>query len=71
MSTSKTEDAQSPWDYNPSLPTAIIFVVIFAVLTVLHGWKMIKSKQWFCTPFFVGGTCKVALLSIVLVTPRN
>ncbi|KAJ5644807.1 hypothetical protein N7507_010818 [Penicillium longicatenatum] len=43
------------WNYVPSLPAAVIFMLVFLALTGLHTWKMIKTKTWFCIPFTIGG----------------
>lgn len=44
--------------YTPSLPTAIVSVVVFAVLTVLHAWRLRRARALYFTPFLVGGCCK-------------
>ena len=44
--------------YIPSLPAAIIFIVIFGLLTTLHIIKMLKLRSWFFVPFVVGGISK-------------
>jgi hypothetical protein len=47
------------WQYVPSLPAAIIFTIIFLVLSVAHTWKMCRKRMWFCLPFVIGGYCKM------------
>ncbi|XPS78340.1 hypothetical protein M3J09_010355 [Ascochyta lentis] len=47
------------WYYIPSLPAAIAFAILFAILTVAHGWRMLDTKLWFCFPFFLGGTFEI------------
>ncbi|KAJ4212404.1 hypothetical protein NW759_011792 [Fusarium solani] len=47
------------WQYVPSLPGSIIFTALFTIITVAHGWKMFRTRLWFCTPFFIGGICEV------------
>lgn len=44
--------------YSPSLVAAIIAIIAFAILTLLHTYRMIKSKLWFCLPFTIGGLCE-------------
>lgn len=46
------------YDYQPSFVAAIVFVVLFGLLTVLHLAQMCLSRAWFMTAFIVGGTCK-------------
>ncbi|KIX10713.1 uncharacterized protein Z518_01797 [Rhinocladiella mackenziei CBS 650.93] len=41
--------------YVPSLPAAIIFVVIFATLTALHTWRLYRSRALYFTAFTIGG----------------
>ena len=49
------------WKYVPSLPAAIVFAILFAVATAGHGWKMSRTRMWFCVPFVIGGACRVPL----------
>lgn len=46
------------WYYLPNLPAAITLAIIFAILTIIHGWKLYRSRLWFCTPFALGGLCE-------------
>lgn len=46
------------WKYVPSLALSLVFMVLFTVLTLLHTWKMWKSRLWFCAPFVFGGLCE-------------
>ncbi|KAL8950314.1 MAG: hypothetical protein Q9222_003637 [Ikaeria aurantiellina] len=41
--------------YTPSIAAAAVAIVVFAILTFLHLYRMIKTKLWFCLPFTVGG----------------
>lgn len=50
------------WDYVPNLPAAVVFAFLFALLTMVHTWKMIRLKMWFCIPFIIGGFCMYANL---------
>ncbi|KAL8969650.1 MAG: hypothetical protein Q9183_001900 [Haloplaca sp. 2 TL-2023] len=43
------------YHYTPSLAAAIIFVIVFTILTVAHAYRMIKHKLLFCLPFTIGG----------------
>jgi hypothetical protein len=46
------------WNYLPSVPAAVIFILAFLVMTSLITWRMWKTKTWFCTAFAIGGFCK-------------
>lgn len=47
--------------YTPSLPAAIISVVVFAVLTAVHVWRLKKARAYYFTAFTVGGVCTLPL----------
>lgn len=47
--------------YDPSLPAAIIAVVVFAILTSVHLWKVIKLHTRYFIPFTIGGVCKCCM----------
>lgn len=41
--------------YEPSLPAAIIFVILFLIAAFFHTYQMIRTKTWFYTALIVGG----------------
>ncbi|RSM02541.1 hypothetical protein CDV31_010905 [Fusarium ambrosium] len=41
--------------YTPSLPAAIVSVVVFAVLTVLHTWRLLRARSFYFSAFTIGG----------------
>lgn len=43
------------WSYVPSMPAAIIFCIIFLGLSMVHTWKLLRNRMWFCLPFAIGG----------------
>jgi hypothetical protein len=45
------------WSYVPSLGAAIIFLMFFGIATIMHIYRLIKTRTWFCLPFAVGGFC--------------
>ncbi|KAJ5343181.1 RTA-like protein [Penicillium brevicompactum] len=47
------------WKYVPSLPAAVIFLVLFFLATLLHFWKLYRTKAWFCWAFALGGLFEV------------
>ncbi|KAM5344625.1 hypothetical protein ACJ41O_013160 [Fusarium nematophilum] len=47
------------WSYVPSISAAIIFTIVFLVLSVAHTWKMVRCRLWFCIPFTIGGYMEV------------
>ncbi|KAJ5278689.1 RTA1 like protein [Penicillium angulare] len=47
------------WYYVPSLPAAVIFMLIFMALTGLHSWKLVTTRTWFCIAFTLGGLFQI------------
>ncbi|KAK6850976.1 hypothetical protein PG987_000610 [Apiospora arundinis] len=41
--------------YTPSLPAAVVFAAIFAVLAALHTWQLVRHRAYYFTTFTVGG----------------
>lgn len=54
------------WNYVPSVPAAVIFMLMFIVLTGLHSWKLWTTRTWFCIAFTIGGVCMYTLSRTVL-----
>lgn len=44
--------------YDPSMAAAVIFVILFFLVTVLHTYQMIRTRTWIFIPFVLGGVCK-------------
>ncbi|RAR15387.1 RTA1 like protein [Stemphylium lycopersici] len=48
------------WNYLPSVAAAVIFIILFLVMTGLISWRMYKTKTWFCVSFAIGGLFEFA-----------
>lgn len=59
------------WKYIPSLAAAVIFLLLFIVVTVYHSWKLYKTKARFCIAFVIGGICMCCHLSNLLLHVAN
>lgn len=46
------------YNYNPSMPAACIFVVIFGLSAILHTWQLARNRTWYFIPFLIGCLCK-------------
>jgi len=58
----KMAERRNYWtEYTPSLIAAIIVVITFAILTIIHLFKLIRTRTWFCVPLVIGGLCKCFL----------
>ncbi|KAL4819741.1 RTA1 like protein-domain-containing protein [Aspergillus spinulosporus] len=47
------------WEYIPSLPASVIFLLLFLTMTLFHCWKAWKARARFCIPFCIGGFFEV------------
>lgn len=52
------------WEYVPSLPASIIFLLLFLAATAFHSWRAWTVRARFCIPFCIGGLCTSARLLI-------
>lgn len=43
--------------YDPSMAAAVIFVILFLIVTVLHFYQMMRTRTWILIPFVLGGIC--------------
>lgn len=43
--------------YDPSLAAAIIFTVLFLVVSLIHTYQLIRTRTWYFIPFTIGGHC--------------
>ncbi|RAH70016.1 uncharacterized protein BO66DRAFT_438720 [Aspergillus aculeatinus CBS 121060] len=43
------------WEYVPNLGAAVVFLLIFAVLTAMHTYRLIKTRTWFFELYGYGG----------------
>ena len=48
-----------PYRYHPSLVAAILFIVLFAITTIIHIVQAVRSRARFLIPFIIGGICKL------------
>lgn len=46
------------YDYQPSIPAAIVFASLFGATSILHIFQLVRHRTWFFIPFVIGGFCK-------------
>lgn len=51
------------YQYNPSMPAAVIFIILFLAVSVLHLYQMVRTRVWIFIPFVLGGFCKLIALN--------
>jgi hypothetical protein len=56
--------------YTPSLPAAIVAVVVFFTLTCLHIWRLTRTRAFYFIAFSVGGACKMPPSSSSMPCPN-
>ncbi|UPK89267.1 hypothetical protein LCI18_000202 [Fusarium solani-melongenae] len=45
--------------YTPSLAAAAVSAAVFAILTALHAWRLLRVRAYYFTPFTIGGIFEV------------
>ncbi|KAL6702694.1 hypothetical protein ACN47E_001018 [Coniothyrium glycines] len=45
--------------YEPSMVAAVIFIILFVIVTALHTYQMMRTRTWIFIPFVVGGVFQV------------
>ena len=45
--------------YTPSLAAAIIFIILFVVISVYHLYQVIRMRSWYFLVFVAGGICEL------------
>ncbi|KAH7075849.1 putative RTM1-like protein [Paraphoma chrysanthemicola] len=41
--------------YNPSMAAAVIFIILFLLISTLHLYQMVRTRAWIFIPFVLGG----------------
>ena len=49
--------SESYYDYTPSVAAAGIFVALFSITGLVHLYKTVTTRTWFCIPLVVGALC--------------
>ena len=50
-----TSDNFVLYHYSPSLPLALLFTILFLLLTALHTAQLLRTRTYFLLPFCLGG----------------
>lgn len=62
MSTASDSGAESGgfkfYHYTPTFAGAVLFAVLFALVSIRHAQLLISKRIWFFIPFLVGCLCK-------------
>ncbi|KAG4275410.1 hypothetical protein FPRO04_14396 [Fusarium proliferatum] len=65
MASSQGTEVDSGFDvklyrYTPSLAAAIAGVVVFAILTICHTWRLLRARAYYFSAFTIGGLFQTA-----------
>ncbi|WAO89251.1 Hypothetical protein NCS54_00663600 [Fusarium falciforme] len=47
------------YHYDPTIPGAVIFMLLFLATTAFHFWQLIRPRCWFMLPLAIGGIFEV------------
>ena len=47
------------YHFDPSLAAAAVFASLFGISTILHLYRMLRTRTWYLTPFIIGGVCEI------------
>jgi hypothetical protein len=51
--------------YNPSMAAAVIFIILFLLISTLHLYQMVRTRTWIFIPFVLGGFCMSTARSVI------
>ncbi|CAG8061230.1 unnamed protein product [Penicillium salamii] len=43
------------YTYYPSMGAAVVFIILFAIVTILHTFHLFRTRTWFFIPLVIGG----------------
>jgi hypothetical protein len=55
--------------YDPSMAAAVIFIILFILVTTLHFYHMIRTKTYFFVPLVMGGIFEI--IGYIAVSPHQ
>lgn len=58
-STSTDSDSYDYYAYDPSMVAAVIFIVLFGAVSLLHTYQLFRTRTWYFIPFLIGGYCEL------------
>ncbi|KAI5276961.1 hypothetical protein E4T47_00050 [Aureobasidium subglaciale] len=60
------------YPYDASVPAAVLFAILFFIMSILHLYQLVRTRTWYLVPFLLGGIyphAKNPLKSKGLATP--
>jgi hypothetical protein len=66
---SSSHPGWTAYEYYPSMGAAVVFVICFAIVTLMHTYHLFRTRTWFFIPLVIGGYCKYQLRPIPKQTP--
>ncbi|KAL3472567.1 RTA1 like protein [Aspergillus californicus] len=59
MSDSGSQAGLDFYHYTPSIPAAVIFIILFTITTTYHLYQLVKNKSWYFIAFVLGGIFQI------------
>ncbi|KAJ6104131.1 RTA-like protein [Penicillium sp. IBT 18751x] len=50
-----SHDGWIAYQYYPSMGAAVLFIILFAIITLLHTYHLFRTRTWFFIPLVLGG----------------
>ncbi|KAJ5681461.1 RTA-like protein [Penicillium maclennaniae] len=50
-----SHDGWIAYQYYPSMGAAVLFIILFAIVTLLHTYHLFRTRTWFFIPLVLGG----------------
>ncbi|PLB49613.1 RTA1-domain-containing protein [Aspergillus steynii IBT 23096] len=55
MADSDSHGGWKAYEYYPSMAAAVIFILLFIVVDLLHTYHLVRTRTWFFIPLVIGG----------------
>ncbi|KAJ6185096.1 hypothetical protein N7519_006397 [Penicillium mononematosum] len=52
---SSSHPGWTAYEYYPSMGAAVVFVICFAIVTLMHTYHLFRTRTWFFIPLVIGG----------------
>ena len=46
------------YEYYPSKAAAVVFIILFVVVSLLHSYQLARTRTWFFIPMAIGAWCE-------------
>ncbi|CAF1054443.1 unnamed protein product [Adineta ricciae] len=68
---STVDYSQTPFQYDPSIAAASIFLLVFLLVTICHIYQLIRYKTWYLIPIVICGVAEIIGYSTRLASRQD